>query len=593
MSERERELTDATGAQPTRRPPKRDAGQISDIMRRVRGRDTTPEIRLRRALWARGLRYGVARAELPGKPDIVFPGARLAVFVDGDYWHGNQWRRRGKAALEEQFASSAAASRAYWLRKIRSNMRRDCESSAALLRMGWVVLRLWESQITADMEGCVSVIADTLGAQRTGAGATGGPGDALSTLRGRLPQKTCAEFFAGIGLMRLGLERQGWRVTFANDIDERKRAMYQAHFGGMDGEEGLKEGREDAAGNAASHFVLGDVHTLPMELVPSVTLATASFPCNDLSLAGARQGLAGAQSSAFWGFIRILDELGARRPPLVLLENVPGFLTSHGGADFTRALRALDALGYVVDAFQLDAARFTPQSRRRLFVVGTQATLLGEQYTAPTELASSETRPQALLDAIAANTSVRWQVRPLPAPPERELRLEGILDDLPESAPEWWSQERASYLLSQMSPRHRALADEMIAGDRWSYGTVFRRMRAGRSMAELRADGLAGCLRTPRGGSGRQILFKAGFGRYQARLLTPREAARLMGAGDFRISGSLNDALFGFGDAVCADAITWIATYYLDPLINELIRGAPLRAGAAPATMMPATTETR
>src|SRR6185437_14411633 len=125
----------------------------------------------------------------------------------------------------------------------------------------------------------------------------------------------------------------------------------------------------------------------------------------------------------------------------------------------------------------------------------------------------------------------------------------------------------------------------MISHGKTTYATAFRRVRNGKSMAELRTDGLAGCLRTPRGGSGRQILFKAGFGRYRARLLTAHEAARLMGAGEFRISGTLNDALFGLGDAVCADAIAWIATYYLDPLVNELIRGAPLRAEAAPATI--------
>jgi len=558
------EPTGETNTTP-RQAPKRGADDISAIMRRVRGRDTSPEMRLRRALWSRGLRYSVAPAQLPGKPDIVFPGARLAVFVDGDYWHGNQWRRRGKTSLEEQFTASAAESRAYWLRKIRRNMRRDCETTATLLRAGWVTLRLWESQITTDMEGCVSLIAETLEAQRRGDSQSSA---AITTLRSRLPQKTCAEFFAGIGLMRLGLERQGWRVTFANDIDERKRAMYLAHFG-----------VGDVADEAANHFALGDVHTLPVERVPSVTLATASFPCNDLSLAGARRGLAGAQSSAFWGFIRTLEELGPRRPPLVLLENVPGFLTSHSGADFTHALHALDALGYAIDTFQLDAARFTPQSRRRLFVVGAQDDLFQTPPAAP-ELVASETRPQALLDAIAGNAGMRWRVRPLPTPPQHDTRLSDILDELPDTAPEWWSEERASYLLSQMSPRHRALADQMIAGDHWSYGAIFRRMRKGRSMAELRVDGLAGCLRTPRGGSGRQILFKAGYGRYQARLLTAREAARLMGAGDFRISGSLNDALFGFGDAVCADAIEWIATYYLDPLVNELIRGAPLRGAA-------------
>jgi DNA (cytosine-5)-methyltransferase 1 len=85
-------------------------------------------------------------------------------------------------------------------------------------------------------------------------------------------------------------------------------------------------------------------------------------------------------------------------------------------------------------------------------------------------------------------------------------------------------------------------------------------------MAELRTDGIAGCLRTPRGGSGRQILFKAGKGKYFARLLTPLECARLMGAGEYRISGSLNQALFGFGDAVCVPVIEWIAENYLNPV---------------------------
>jgi DNA (cytosine-5)-methyltransferase 1 len=127
-----------------------------------------------------------------------------------------------------------------------------------------------------------------------------------------------------------------------------------------------------------------------------------------------------------------------------------------------------------------------------------------------------------------------------------------------------------------MSPRHRDQANRMIARSKWSYGTVFRRMRNGRSMAELRLDGIAGCLRTPRGGSGRQILFKAGKGKYHVRLLTPREAARLMGADKYKICVPLNRALFGFGDAVCVPVIEWIAKYYLNPLVNELIHSRPL-----------------
>jgi DNA (cytosine-5)-methyltransferase 1 len=120
-----------------------------------------------------------------------------------------------------------------------------------------------------------------------------------------------------------------------------------------------------------------------------------------------------------------------------------------------------------------------------------------------------------------------------------------------------------------MSPKHRAIADDMIKSPKRSYATVFRRVRATGSMAELRTDGIAGCLRTPRGGSGRQILFIAGAGKFSVRLLTAKECARLMGADDFRFDVPLNQALFGFGDAVCVPAIKWIADNYLTPLALE------------------------
>ena len=127
-----------------------------------------------------------------------------------------------------------------------------------------------------------------------------------------------------------------------------------------------------------------------------------------------------------------------------------------------------------------------------------------------------------------------------------------------------------------MSPRRRALAEEMIAGKEWRYAAAFRRTRQGKPMVELRDDGLAGCLRTSRGGSSRQMIVKAGKGKFFVRLLTPRECARLMGADDYPITAPVNQALFGFGDAVCVPVIEWIAEYYLNPLVNELIRGRPL-----------------
>ncbi len=366
-----------------------------------------------------------------------------------------------------------------------------------------------------------------------------------------------AEFFSGIGLMRLGLEREGWSVAFANDIDEQKMQMYRAHFGADSGQT-LRE----------------DIHKIPVDSVPTVELATASFPCNDLSLAGARNGLSGEHSSAFWGFVHIIEELKERKPLMILIENVPGFLTSHGGNDFRQAMLALNELGYSVDPFMLDAAYFVPQSRQRLFVVG----LLESVNTNSPALMFSESnlRPRALANFILGNADVRWHIRSLPSPPSRARKhLRSVLERLAPYAPEWWSHARAQYLLNQMSARHREIAGRMISGKDWSYGTVFRRVRKSKSMAELRVDGLAGCLRTPRGGSGKQILFKAGQGKYFARLLTPRECARLMGADDYLIDSSPNQALFGFGDAVCVPVIGWIAKNYLNPVFEDLTRDSP------------------
>jgi DNA (cytosine-5)-methyltransferase 1 len=373
--------------------------------------------------------------------------------------------------------------------------------------------------------------------------------------------KTVAEFFAGIGLMRIGLENAGWRIALANDIDHDKWQMYKDHFGDT------------------GEFIVEDIHKLKSSQVPTVGLATASFPCNDLSLAGARHGLAGAQSSAFWGFIDLLKAMKRERrlPPLVLLENVTGFLTSHDGHDFENALIALNDLGYAVDAFIIDAARFVPQSRQRLFVIGIKTRETYALNETP-GFYESEARPPALATFILMHADVAWCIRGLPPLPKCSKRLSDILEDLPLNHQMWWSRLRSQYMLNQMSPKHRAQADAMIRGDTIRYGTVFRRVRNGKSMAELRTDGIAGCLRTPRGGSGRQILLAAGKGRFAVRLLTPRECARLMGAGDFTLDVPLNQALFGFGDAVCVPVIEWIANYYLNPVWHHEFEPA-----AAPA----------
>lgn len=324
----------------------------------------------------------------------------------------------------------------------------------------------------------------------------------------------------------------------------------------------------------AALLVSDDIKNISGERVPFVTLATASFPCNDLSSAGTRNGLDGSKSGTFWHFVNVLERMRERRPPLVLIENVTGFLSSNNGRDLTLALWGLNSLGYTVDAFIIDAKHFVPQSRRRLFIVGTlnNGTNTSKGQKLISEPKTTAARPKALIDFILRHPEVHWTIRALPDLPEAHTRLESVLEDVPHSSAEWWDEQRANYLFEQMSSKHQAIAKQMIASPKWSYGTVFRRMRNHRSSAELRTDGIAGCLRVPRGGSAKQILFKAGFGQYYVRLITPREAACLMGANEFTISVSLDQALLGFGDAVCVPVVEWVAHDYLNPLLTELVQ---------------------
>jgi DNA mismatch endonuclease (patch repair protein) len=124
----------------------RDPAVTSRIMAAVKGRDTGPEIRLRSELHRRGLRL---RSKLPGKPDLVFSRARVAVFVDRDMWHGHGWRERGFSSMEEQFADHRNPD--FWIAKIRRNVARDQEVSQQLTALGWTVVRVLESEVRRDV----------------------------------------------------------------------------------------------------------------------------------------------------------------------------------------------------------------------------------------------------------------------------------------------------------------------------------------------------------------------------------------------------------------------------------------------------------
>ena len=362
------------------------------------------------------------------------------------------------------------------------------------------------------------------------------------------------EFFAGGGMARLGLG-EAWTCAFANDFDAVKAATYRANFA-----------------DAEHHFRQGDVWKLaPSDLPGQADLAWASSPCQDFSLAGARAGLTGGRSSAFFGFWRLMEALAAegRAPRTVVIENVAGLLTSHGGADFTALCRALAAQGYRFGALEIDAARFLPQSRPRVFVVATRqpvpAGLTGESPFHSRLVREAHARlPQDLAAAW-----VWWRG---PAPAVRNTDLASLLE--PDDAVTWHSPARTEALIALMAPLHRARIETLRAAGGRAVGGLFRRMRTENGVrvqrAEARFDGLAGCLRTPRGGSSRQTLVVVEAGKVRTRLLSPREGARLMGLPEsYQLPVAATSALHVIGDGVAVPAVRWLAANILEPLLDD------------------------
>lgn len=380
-----------------------------------------------------------------------------------------------------------------------------------------------------------------------------------------------AEFFAGIGLAHLGLKKAKFDVVWANDLEADKQTMYEQHFG--------PSGR-------GHEYVLGDIAQVQAEEIPrGLSLAWASFPCTDLSLAGGREGLKGKHSGTFWELTRILKDMDADRPPLVALENVNGFATSHQGEDLREAVRTLNKLGYSVDVMTIDARRFVPQSRPRLFVVGVVPWAL-EAYSRESpgtligEAEPSALRPQWLIDVLSKDASLTTHRLRLPDPPPLlESGFTDLVEHVPDDDPQWWNAERTAKFMGELSTIQRERLEKLRSeAARPIFRTAYRRTRDKKPAWEIRADDIAGCLRTARGGSSKQAVVRIQRGvEPRVRWMTPLEYAKLMGAGEYRMDAARrNQALFGFGDAVCVLVVEWLGDNYLHPIAKTAAK--PLKA---------------
>jgi DNA (cytosine-5)-methyltransferase 1 len=364
------------------------------------------------------------------------------------------------------------------------------------------------------------------------------------------------EFFCGGGMARAGLSH-AWDCLFANDHDAKKGEVYRANWG-------------------ADALTVSDVAALGTSDLPGrPDLMWASFPCQDLSLAGVGAGLAGRRSGTFWQIDRLIGELKVegRGPKLVVLENVPGLASSRGGRDFAALIEAIAMRGFRVGALALDAAAFVPQSRLRLFVVA-----ISDDVQVPValtrrdfDLRTSSIALRRSFELLSAQARAKWVFWRLPSPPSRNTQLIDLLEMAPADAPFRPAQDTAAWMAKLSSASRRALAEARGASAR-GVGAAYRRTRrdaAGQKVVrvEARFDGLAGCLRTPAGGSSRQALFIVEDGGVRLRALSAREAARLMGLSDaYRLPRGATAAHHLLGDGVVPPVVRFLSENLLEPL---------------------------
>ncbi len=354
-------------------------------------------------------------------------------------------------------------------------------------------------------------------------------------------------------MARAGLGN-GWECTFANDFSEQKAKSYRANWDGSD-------------------LVVEDINKLSADVLPEqADLAWASFPCQDLSLAGNGAGLKGERSGSFWGFWRLIQELNwqGRKPATIILENVYGTLTSHGGKDFEAIAKSVVAEGYVFGAMVVDAVQFVPQSRPRVFIVCVDECLVIPSG-AVSKRASPAWHPEKLIGAynsLPKKIKSKWRWWKMPEPAAPLSTLDDIIERKPKGV-QWHTQEETHKILSMMAPLHRQKVLAAQEAGRLKVGTIYKRTRNGVQRAEVRFDGIAGCLRTPGGGSSRQTIMIVDGPKIRTRLISPREAARLMGLPEsYVLPTKYNEAYHLVGDGVVVPVVAHISENVLLPVLN-------------------------
>jgi DNA (cytosine-5)-methyltransferase 1 len=367
------------------------------------------------------------------------------------------------------------------------------------------------------------------------------------------------EFFAGGGMARAGLG-SGWTCLFANDFDHKKGLTYQANWG------------------TGGELKIGDVNKLDTSDLPGLAdLVWGSFPCQDLSLAGGGAGLKGERSGTFYPFWEVVKGLIAedRAPKVVALENVLGTLTSHGGKDFDAICQTFINAGYRYGALVVNASLFVPQSRPRLFVIGVREDVeIDPALISPEPIGPFHTgglcKAVEGVSAAARDKLLWWNI---PTPQHRNTTFADVIEDNPTSVV-WHTPAETKRLLGMMSATNLAKVSAAKRAERRMVGGVYKRTRLDENgvkvqRAEVRFDDIAGCLRTPAGGSSRQTIIVVDGTTIRSRLISSRETARLMGLDDeYKLPRNYNEAYHLTGDGVAVPVVRHLAHHILEPLLG-------------------------
>lgn len=329
------------------------AEQRSFCMSRIRSRNTKAEVSFRQYLWAKGMRGYRLKAKLKGKPDLYFPTAKLAVFIDGCFWH----------KCPRCFVKPKSKNE-YWDSKIARNTERDKETYMLLREKGISVLRLWEHEVNENTEQCYQELkriyekntrtnGHNLKSDKNSLDISAQKLNNDSRRKNIMPTKklTTIDLFAGIGGIRTGFEKAGFETLFANDVDPYCKATYDLNFKSVP-------------------LTVADISKVESSSLPDFDILLGGFPCQPFSIAGYRRGfLDTGRGDLFFEIVRILRD---KKPRAVFLENVKNLRTHDKGRTFKIISDALEDLGYHTKVEVLNSMEYgnVPQNRERVYIVG-------------------------------------------------------------------------------------------------------------------------------------------------------------------------------------------------------------------------------